>query len=51
METSVAAERVIEAIEDLLRIAEVAMPTELFEIDPRILEAQEIVALLKGDMQ
>jgi len=49
--TSVRAERVIEALEDLLEIAKLAMPPELFEIDPRVIKAQVIVAQLKGDIQ
>lgn len=43
--------RIIEAIEDLLRIAKVAMPKDLFEIDPRVIKAQAVLAQLLGEFQ
>ena len=48
---SVPISRIIRAFEELLSIAKVAMPKDQFEIDPRVVDAQEIVALLRGEIQ
>jgi hypothetical protein len=45
------AEEVAKVIEDLLQVALVAMPAELFAIDPRIIKAQALAAKLKGEVQ
>ena len=48
---SLSREEIAKSIEELLRIAKVAMPTDLFEIDPRIIKAQALLAQLKGEVQ
>lgn len=45
------AAEIADILEDLLTIARVAMPPDLFEIDPRVIKAQALVARLKGDIQ
>lgn len=44
-------EEIAEIIEDLLTIAKVAMPPELFEIDPRVVKAQALAARLRNEVQ
>lgn len=45
------AAQVAEVIEDLLTIAKVAMPRDLFEIDPRVIKAQALAARFRGEVQ
>ncbi len=39
----------IATIKDLLTIARVAMPDDLFETDPRVIKAQALLARLSGE--
>jgi hypothetical protein len=38
-------------IHDLITIAKVAMPAELFKVDPRIIRAEALLAKLEGKIQ
>ena len=38
-------------LEDLLRVVKVAMPEDLFAIDPRVIKAQALLARLRGEVQ
>lgn len=44
-------DQIIKALEDLLTIALVAMPAELFAVDERVIKAQAVLAKLKGEVQ
>jgi hypothetical protein len=44
-------EELVRTLEDLLTIAKVAMPTELYEVDPRIIRAEALLAKLEGQVQ
>ena len=51
MSTIAPDDHIADIIDDLLTIAEVAMPIELFETDPRIIKAQALLAKLRGEIQ
>lgn len=42
---------IIVSLENLLDIAKVAMPPELFAIDPRVIRAQVVLAKMLGEVQ